>query len=148
MAMIVTNSYKTASVFLHWPVTQGDIAFADNGEMKDAGFGERLRLACETVGIPATQAALARLFGVSTTIVWHYLNGEKLPSMAKAIEIAEKLGVCVEWLLTGRGPMYPPPSSDDVLDLSRLPPAAKSQLKALVDTLSQPTSQDSDLKSA
>ena len=148
MGIIVTNSYKTTSDFPRLSVTQGDIAFAENGEMKDAGFGERLRLACDLAGIPATQAALSRLFGVSTTIVWHYLKGEKLPSMIKAIEIAEKLGVCVEWLLTGRGPMHPPPSSDDVLDLSRLPPAAKSQLKALVDTLSQPRGQDSDLKSA
>jgi len=148
MAMIVINSYKIASIGVRWPVTRSDTAFAHNDGMKDAGFGERLRLACEAAGVPATQAALSRLFGVSTTIVWHYLNGEKLPSMGKAIQIATKLNVCVEWLLTGRGPMNPAPSPEDVLDLSRLPPAAKSQLKALVDTLSQPTDQNQGVKSA
>ncbi len=148
MAMIVINSYKIASIGVRWPVTRSDTAFAHNDGMKDAGFGERLRLACEAAGVPATQAALSRLFGVSTTIVWHYLNGEKLPSMAKAILIATKLGVCVEWLLTGRGPMHPPPSPGDVLDISRLPPTTKNHLKALVDALSPPTSQEQGVKSA
>ena len=148
MEMIVTNSYKFASVGACWRVPRSDTAFVHNDWMKYEGFGERLRLACEAAGVPATQPVLARLFGVSTTIIWHYLNGEKLPSMAKAVLIATKLGVCVEWLLTGRGPMHPPPSPGDVLDISRLPPTTKSHLKALVDALSPPTSQEQGVKSA
>ncbi len=105
--------------------------------MKYSEFGERLREACEAAGVPVTQPALARLLGVSTTMIWHYLHGEKLPSMGTAINMANRLGVCVEWLLTGRGPKFPPPPPGDVLDVSRLPHAAKSQLKALVETFSQ-----------
>ena len=32
--------------------------------------------------------------------------------MKKAIEFANKTGVCVEWLLTERGPKRPPPAND------------------------------------
>lgn len=98
--------------------------------MKTKGFPDRLREACEEAGLTVTQPALARAFGLSTTTVWHYLNGEMLPSMAKAIDIAGKLGVCVEWLLTGNGPKR----TRDVLDISYLPDAAKTSLKTLLES--------------
>lgn len=79
--------------------------------------------------------ALGRYLGVGTTMAWNYVNGEKLPSMEKAIEIALKLDVCVEWLLTGRGPMQPPKPAADLLDLSELPDEAKRNLRALVESI-------------
>lgn len=107
--------------------------------MKIKGFPERLREACEDAGLAVTQPALARAFGLSTTTIWHYLNGEKLPSMARAVEIAGKLGVCVEWLLTGNGPKR----SADTLDISALPNAAKVSLKTLLDSFTEQKTQKS-----
>lgn len=137
MAMIVTNSYKFASVGSCRPVSRSDTAFPHNELMRYEGFSKRLRLACEAAGVPATQPVLARLFGVSTTIIWHYLNGEKLPSMAKAILISTKLGVCVEWLLTGRGPMTPAKNQTDMIDASQVLPEIKKHIVDLVAALSK-----------
>ena len=59
--------------------------------------------------------------------------GEKLPSMDSAVDMAGKLDVCVEWLLTGRGRKRP--NDGDLLDISSLPEAAKANLKAFVNSL-------------
>jgi transcriptional regulator with XRE-family HTH domain len=104
---------------------------ANNNAMKNSGFPDRLREACEDAGLSATQPALARAFSLSTTTIWHYLNGEKLPSMSTAILIAGKLGVCVEWLLTGNGPKR----VKDVLDISQFPDPIKVSVKMLLDSV-------------
>lgn len=101
--------------------------------MKNSGFPERFKASCAEAGLAVTQPALAKAFGLSTTTIWHYLNGEKMPSMARAVEIAGKLGVCVEWLLTGNGPKR----ARDVLDISQLPDAAKVSLKTLLDSFAE-----------
>jgi transcriptional regulator with XRE-family HTH domain len=49
-----------------------------------------------------SQEQLGRLLGVSGVTIWSYKTGEKLPRMARAIEIARALGVSAEWLLTGQ----------------------------------------------
>jgi len=103
--------------------------------MKHQYFAERFRLACRLANAPPTMEALGRYLHVGTTMAWNYFNGEKLPSMEKAVEIALKLGVCVEWLLTGRGPMQPLQPAADVLDLSELPEDAKRNLRALVESI-------------
>ncbi len=100
--------------------------------MKSQGFPERLREACVDAGLAPTQPALARAFDLSTTTIWHYLNGEKLPSMSKAIEIAGKLGVCVEWLLTGNGPKR----ARDVIDISQFPDPIKISIKTILESVS------------
>lgn len=109
----------------------------DTRMMKIKGFPERLREACEDAGLAVTQPALARAFNLSTTTIWHYLNGEKLPSMGRAVDIAGKLGVCVEWLLTGNGPKR----RVDMLDISELPETAKVSLKALLDSFAEQKNQ-------
>lgn len=103
--------------------------------MKHQDFAERFRQACRQADAPSTMEALGRYLGVGTTMAWNYVNGEKLPSMEKAVEMALKLGVCVEWLLTGRGPTQPPKPSTDLLDLSELPDDAKRNLRALVESI-------------
>lgn len=105
----------------------------DTSNMKIKGFPERLREACEEAGLAVTQPALARAFDLSTTTIWHYLNGEKLPSMGRAVAIASKLGVCVEWLLTGNGPKR----QADMLDISELPDSAKTSLKTLLGSFAE-----------
>lgn len=54
------------------------------------GYGRRIRL--------------AQLVGLSGESCRKWLNGESLPTMEHAIQVALHLGVYVEWLLTGRGP--------------------------------------------
>jgi Helix-turn-helix len=51
---------------------------------------------------------VADICGVKKQSGQKWLAGISLPTMDHAIQIAEKLGVCVEWLLTGRGPKKPP----------------------------------------
>lgn len=103
--------------------------------MNHPDFAARFREACRVANAPTTMEALGRHLGVSTSMAWNYHTGEKLPSMEKAVEIAMKLGVCIEWLLTGRGPRVPPAPPGDVLDLSELPEDARRNLRALVDSI-------------
>lgn len=71
-------------------------------EIKKA-FGKRFREACLDSGLKDTQEDLAKAFSVSGVTIWSYRNGDKIPRMAKAIQIAQTLGVSIEWLLTGQG---------------------------------------------
>lgn len=51
---------------------------------------------------------LADICGLSKESGRKWLEGTSLPTMEHALQIAEELGVCVEWLLTGRGTKKPP----------------------------------------
>jgi hypothetical protein len=53
-------------------------------------------------------AYLAKIGRVSSTAAGKWLSGESLPGMENVVLVATELGVCVEWLLTGRGPKKPP----------------------------------------
>ena len=110
---------------------------AHHGYMKYAAFAARFREACEDAKVLVTQESLGKVFGVSGTMAWYYLNGEKLPSMDKAIQMAGKLGVCVEWLLTGKGPKHPvgDEASGDVINISHLSPQAKAAIRAMIAAL-------------
>lgn len=55
----------------------------------------------------ATQQAVASQYSMTQQAVGEYVNKGSVPRMAKAIEIARDLRVCVEWLLTGQGPRKP-----------------------------------------
>lgn len=80
---------------------------------------------------------VGKRLGVSGPAVTYWWNGDRLPTMNQAIIIATEMGCCVEWLLTGRGPMRPLPSEMDCLDISELPDAEKAIFKAHVDTRTQ-----------
>lgn len=60
-------------------------------------------------GLKPTQTAAAKLIGVTQPSVndWNEIGG--YPTMANAVELARKLNVCVDWLLTERGPKRPIP---------------------------------------
>ena len=62
-----------------------------------------------------THKGLAKKFGVSSTMVWHYRNGEKKPSMDQAIKMSKILGINVQWLMTGEGPKRTPTSEEQNL---------------------------------
>lgn len=55
-----------------------------------------------------TQTGAGKLIGVSQPAVNDWTLG-KYPTMENALALAAKLNVCVEWLLTERGPKKPLP---------------------------------------
>lgn len=73
--------------------------------MKNEEFAKRFKQAVKYAGVPDTQDALGKLFGVSGVTIWSYRNGDKLPRMKRASEMARILGVNVNWLMTGEGQM-------------------------------------------
>ncbi|SBW09288.1 hypothetical protein KL86APRO_12560 [uncultured Alphaproteobacteria bacterium] len=80
----------------------------------DDGFAERLRLA---MGGETESAFAARCPDISRPLLRKYLAGSE-PGLSKVVLLAAALGVSVEWLATGRGPMHPSgtPSGADVID--------------------------------
>lgn len=63
--------------------------------------------------LPTTQNGIATKLDMSQGSVRRWFTGEGLPELATAIDLAQRTGVCVEWLLTGRGDMYPHGSQRD-----------------------------------
>jgi DNA-binding XRE family transcriptional regulator len=63
--------------------------------------------------LPITQNGLATQLDMSQGSVRRWYTGEGYPELDTAIELARRTGVCVEWLLTGRGDMYPHGSQRD-----------------------------------
>lgn len=116
----ITQSYKYA---MH------------NGSMADSpfsGFAVRFVEVCQESHLPDKNEPLGHQFDVSGPMVSYYRTGKKLPSMETALLIAQKTGVCVEWLLTGRGPKYPGPvtNPDDWLDMRGINQDVKKALQA------------------
>jgi len=75
-------------------------------------FSKRLHAACDFAGIVkgrGRRAELARMFGVSGESARKWLEGFSIPDTKRIPEIAKKLGVRGEWLLTGIGPMQEAP---------------------------------------
>lgn len=64
------------------------------------------------------QTAAGTLLGVGQSMITRWKTGKDKPALPRAIDLATKYGVCVEWLLTGRGPKHPGGTTDP--DLGRL----------------------------
>ena len=111
--------------------------------MKHEAFAKRFVLACKEANLPDGQKDLGKCFGVSGPMICGYRSGDKMPSMGTAIVIAEKTGVTVEWLLTGRGKKYPETSTvDDYTDklaaqLQSLQKADRDAVAALITSLTK-----------
>jgi hypothetical protein len=103
---------------------------------KDAGTSEFWRRLAEMVGkdFPANnQAAVGKLFSVGQSAVTKWKTGKDTPALPRAIEMAKEYGVCVEWLLTGRGPKHPGDTTDPALTRllefwQALSPATKNEV--------------------
>jgi len=101
-------------------------------------FSQRFqRLMNEKGWSKRTREQVGKNLGVSGPAVTYWWNGDRLPTMAQALTIAMTFNCCVEWLLTGRGPMRPMPIENDLLDVSLLPDKEKANFKALIDTRTQ-----------
>lgn len=107
-------------------------------------FGKRFSVLIDESQIKGkkTLERLSRLFGCSKVTVYNWRTGEKLPSMLSAIRIASKLDVCVEYLLTGRGPKRPtdvgvPLVNGSSIDIGHLSPSTQIALRALVHSIQE-----------
>jgi hypothetical protein len=82
-----------------------------------------------------TQAKLAAIAGVKQPSVNDWKDG--YPTMDTAARLALALGVCVEWLLTERGPKRPPDADNPTLALllSQLDDRQKARLAKLAEVL-------------
>lgn len=70
-------------------------------------FAARLHAACDDVGLPRPRGRateLGKLVGVGYKGASKWLDGHGMPDMGHAAALAATLGVCFEWLMTGRGP--------------------------------------------
>ena len=74
--------------------------------MKKRAFWLRVQEAMRDQGKKPTQAAVAKLVGIKQPSVNKWAKGG-LPTMETVVDLAERLNVSVEWLLTERGPKRP-----------------------------------------
>lgn len=82
------------------------------------------------------QLAISKAFDVTQNGARKWLEGEGVPELTRAIEIAGKYGVCVEWLLTGKGDKHPSVSKaerEPLAALQRRYRAADAPTKALIE---------------
>lgn len=108
----------------------------------DTEFGNRLeRLIQESNLAGMNGKELSKVFGVSEPMISFYKSGEKLPSMDRARHISTKLGCCVEYLLTGRGPVRPPCDVDngDIIrfDMRGIPRSERARFETALRAVAQ-----------
>ena len=70
-------------------------------------FWARVKEALSDRGLPDTQTYAAKLAGVEQPSVSDWNKPGGFPKLANGIELADQLGVCVEWLYLERGPKRP-----------------------------------------
>jgi hypothetical protein len=118
--------------------------------MKNVDFARRFQEACTETHLPTSMDALGKVFSVSGVMAWNYWNGEKLPSMRQAILMAKKLNVCVEWLLTGRGPKRPTDliPGREIVDITDLPGDAKTIILSTVSIFRRVPSVEPNISNA
>jgi transcriptional regulator with XRE-family HTH domain len=82
-----------------------------------------------------TQARLAQVAGIKQPSVNDWKEG--YPTMDTAVRLSTALGVCVEWLLTERGPKRPAEAESSTLALllSQLDDRQKARLARLAEVL-------------
>lgn len=81
--------------------------------LPESDFWKRLVAAWSARKLPTTQLGVARKLDMSQGSVQQWVRGTSLPTLTTAVEIAVLGKVCVEWLLTGRGPQYPDATRGD-----------------------------------
>lgn len=74
-------------------------------------FAARLNKALDHFGIPqkghGRQTEAAKLFGVTQKGARKWLEGESMPALKRVPQMARRIGVRADWLLTGDGQMLP-----------------------------------------
>jgi DNA-binding XRE family transcriptional regulator len=103
---------------------------------------ERIQEAMRDAGKGVTQGAIAKQFGISQPSVHEW--GAGTPELQRAIQIGQTLNVCVEWILTGRGPKRPGPpmeiAAQKLWDLwGRIPELERGELIGLAEARASPS---------
>ena len=110
-----------------------------NPLMEYLDYAKRLKSLQVAQGIK-TQIELSAWMGFSKSIVSAWMRGEKIPTMDTALKIADMFGVCVEWLLTGKGlkrlDEIKQPSSPLLDKFNQLCPEQQQIIELMVDQLS------------
>lgn len=99
MPLRIAESYANAIAASYAHNTQ-------TSDVKKRSFWLRVQEAMSDNGIKPTQKAAAALIGIKQPSVVKWARGG-LPSMEHVVTLSTKLGVCVEWLFTERGPKHP-----------------------------------------
>lgn len=89
-------------------------------ESQKQAFSQRLHRALDYAHIPKKRgrpAAVAKLFGVSREAARKWLDAESIPDTKRIPQIARRLQVRAEWLLSGVGPMEQTTMNDDLQQL-------------------------------
>lgn len=66
--------------------------------------------------LPASQKYFSKLIGISQPSVNAWNKPDQYPKMDIAVRSAERLGICVQWLLSEQGPKRPLPTNDAHLE--------------------------------
>lgn len=88
------------------------------GTKKDSDFSERLRVALGD----RSAYSLSKSLDVSTSTAEKWLKGISEPGLSNLCALARNLGVTIQWLAAGEGPMRPhmPPPPPPVSNVSNL----------------------------
>ena len=68
-------------------------------------LGERIRLIWE--GSQLTQADFSETLGITSVTLLNYMKGQRIPDALFVCLLGAKHNICLEWILTGEGPMKP-----------------------------------------
>ena len=80
-------------------------------------FWDRLIEAWGARELPTSQLGIAGALSMSQGSVGRWARGEGLPELDVVRELALRGDVCIEWLLTGRGPKRPMPVDEETNEL-------------------------------
>lgn len=105
---------------------------------------DRIKEAMVNRGMKGTQTECAKLIGVKQPSVSEWAAQETSPSIENAIALAKALNVCVEWILTERGPKRagPPmePMAQRLWDLwHRIPPEDRALVLGYAEGKTRPS---------
>lgn len=105
---------------------------------KDIEFSNRFRkLVADKGWSELNRIDLGKKIGTSSTCATFYMNGDRLPAIDQARIISKLFDVCVEWLLTGKGPMRPGEEIADPLykELMSLTPEQRNVIELMIKQL-------------
>ena len=104
---------------------------------------DRIREAMLNQGLRGTQKECAALLGIKQPSVSEWASAESSPSIENAITLSRKLNVCVEWILTERGPKRPgaplEPAAQAIWDAwPRVAPDDQQRAAGFIEALARP----------
>jgi hypothetical protein len=110
------SSAETASHVNAESANWADMLACMKGDTRKT-FWERLTEAWGRRSLPTTQLGIAEKLGMSQGSVGRWARGEGLPELDVVRTLALEGDVCIEWLLTGRGPRKPQPMDEETIEL-------------------------------